>query len=256
MYREEIAPYTFLANRRPLTPDRPTLLLLHGAGQSALLWQKQLDGISWKGNILALDLPGHGRSKIKSRQHIPDYALAVNDFIQTAGLETVIMGGMSMGGAVAMQLMIDAPGRFAAGFLCNTGARLRVSPIVLDFLENHADAWLDAAYQFSVMDKNQTTELRQHHDHVNDCPTEVTADDFKACHHFDVMDSLDAISCPVLVLTADHDQITPHKYGHYLAAHIPHAQLTSITDAGHLSPMEKPEAVNRAVTTFLDQIFS
>jgi pimeloyl-ACP methyl ester carboxylesterase len=254
MNEEKMGSHTFIASRRPLNPDRPTLLLIHGAGQSALLWEKQVGGMSWEGNILAVDLPGHGRSKSKGRQHIPGYAEAINDFIQTTGLKTVIIGGLSMGGAVAQQLMIDAPAGFAAGILINTGARLRVSQAIFDLLENHPDAWLDAGYRSSILEENQTEELRQHHDRISGCPAAVTADDFKACHHFDVMDSLAAITCPVLVLMADHDQMTPPKFSRYLVEHIPRAQLISIMNAGHLSPLEKPDAVNRAISTFLEQI--
>lgn len=253
MYEEKIASHTYIT-RRPLDIDRPTLLLIHGAGQSALLWQNQLSGIPWEGNMVALDLPGHGRNPSPSRRRIPDYAEGISDFIQTTGLKTVIIGGLSMGGAVAQQLMIDAPDEFAAGILINTGARLRVSPAIFDLLENHADAWLDAGYRSSILEKNQTEELRLLHDRINNCPAAVTADDFRACHHFDVMDSLGVITCPVLVLMADHDQMTPPKYSRFLAEHIPGAQLTSIADAGHLSPLEKPEAVNRAISSFLEQI--
>ena len=59
--------YSFLANRWPLDPDQQTLLLIHGSGQSALFWQYQVQEPTAKANILAVDLPGHGRSREPGR---------------------------------------------------------------------------------------------------------------------------------------------------------------------------------------------
>jgi pimeloyl-ACP methyl ester carboxylesterase len=89
---------------------------------------------------------------------------------------------------------------------------------------------------------------------MTSCPPEVTLGDFTACNAFDVMDQLDKIKIPVLVMTASEDQMTPIKYGQFLAGRIENSAISNIEDAGHLSPVEKPDEVAKAITDFLAAI--
>ena len=57
----------------------------------------------------------------------------------------------------------------------------------------------------------------------------------------------------VLVLVGDEDNITPRKYGEFLHQAIPGAELAVITEAGHLSPIEKPEEVNDLIRNFIQK---
>ena len=86
------------------------------------------------------------------------------------------------------------------------------------------------------------------------CPPEVTRKDFTACNAFDVRDKLNAIKTPVLVMTASDDMLTPVKYGQFLADQIETAAIVNIDDAGHLSPIEQPENVTRAICDFIETL--
>ena len=244
---------TFLTNRWPLDPDQKTLLLIHGSGQSALFWQYQVQDPTAKANILAVDLPGHGRSREPGRQSVPDYAAWTIAFIELLELPHVVPAGLSLGGAVVQQLLIQFPGDFNSAVLLNTGARLRVSPAIFETLDAGEAFWLDACYASGVFADNRTPELRRIVDAVSRCPVDITRGDFRACHQFDVMDHIGAVNTPVLVMMADQDQLTPIKYGQFLAERLPHAHAVVIPDAGHFSPLEKPEAVNRAFGEFLNR---
>ena len=81
---------------------------------------------------------------------------------------------------------------------------------------------------------------------------EVVHGDFKACDQFDVMPRLGSIRAPVLVISAEDDQLTPPNYGEFLEKRIPNAVRAHIRDAGHFVPIEKPLEVNAAITRFLD----
>ena len=243
--------YSFLANRWPLDPDQQTLLLIHGSGQSALFWQYQVQDPTAKANILAVDLPGHGRSREPARQSVTDYAAWTMAFIEQLKLPHVVPAGLSLGGAVAQQLLIRFSGEFTIAVLINTGARLRVSPAIFETLDAGEDIWLDACYASGVFDDNRTPELRRIVVAVSRCPADVTRGDFLACNQFDVMKEIGAINVPVLVMMAEQDQLTPLKYGRFLAERLPDAHPVVIPNAGHFSPLEKPEAVNQALREFL-----
>lgn len=53
-------------------------------------------------------------------------------------------------------------------------------------------------------------------------------------------------------IIAEEDKLTPLKYGLYMKEHIKNTSLFNIKDAGHLSPMEKPEELNQAILNFLN----
>jgi len=55
----------------------------------------------------------------------------------------------------------------------------------------------------------------------------------------------------VLVMTASEDLLTPIKYGRFLTDRIANAAMVNIEDAGHLSPIEKPDDVARAIRAFI-----
>jgi pimeloyl-ACP methyl ester carboxylesterase len=71
----------FKTNAWPLDPRKPTLVFIHGAGNSNVLWNSQLRGLDDRGNLLALDLPGHGRSPGTGYTAVPDYARVVMYFL-------------------------------------------------------------------------------------------------------------------------------------------------------------------------------
>jgi pimeloyl-ACP methyl ester carboxylesterase len=245
---------TFLANRWPLDPDQKTLLLIHGSGQCAQFWLYQVQEPVIRANILALDLPGHGRSRQPGRDSVEDYAAWTMRFIERLKPPNVIPGGLSLGGAVVQQLLLEFAGNFQAAVLINTGARLRVSQTIFDGLAADEAAWLEGCYHSGVFAANRTPALRRTVDAVSRCPREVTRDDFLACHHFDVMGRIGGVEVPVLVVMAAQDQLTPLKYGRFLADRIPRAQAVVIAEAGHFSPLEKPDRINRAIAAFLETL--
>ena len=71
----------FKTNAWPPDPQKPTLVFIHGAGNSNVLWNSQLRGLDDRRNLLALDLPGHGRSPGTGYATVPDYARVVMDFL-------------------------------------------------------------------------------------------------------------------------------------------------------------------------------
>ena len=83
---------------------------------------------------------------------------------------------------------------------------------------------------------------------------ELAYNDFAACDAFDVMERVKEIAQPVLVLTAADDMLTLPKYGQYLSDQMPDSTHVNIADAGHFSPIEKPDEVNRAIREFLKNL--
>ena len=254
MDAQKISEIHFVAGNWPLDPDKATIFFIHGSGGSHFLWNAQVDALSPNANTIAIDLPGHGASDGKGLNSVTDYAEAVLDFIDATGASEPILCGLSLGGAIVQQLLIDHPGRFAAGILVGTGARLKVMPAIFEAIEKNDGSFIHMLNQYAFSPQTETAVKKPMLDDTARCAPEVTYADFEACNGFDVMERLTEIQAPVLVVTAEDDKMTPPKYGDFLESGIPNVSRAHIAAAGHFMPVEQPKAFNQAVVDFLDTI--
>jgi pimeloyl-ACP methyl ester carboxylesterase len=252
MERRVSGDIAFVCGRWPLDPSRSTLVFVHGAGESSLLWHAQVEGLKDRVNTVAIDLPGHGRSGGRAKARVEDYAAAVIDFIDAIAAPRPVPCGLSMGGAITQQLLLDRPARFAAGVIVSSGARLRVLPALFDMIETQFPAYVEMVDRLGFSEKTAAAVKQPFlEDSLKACPA-VARGDFKACDRFDVMDRLGSVQTPVLIISAEDDQLTPPKYSLFLEKSIPGAVRRHIADAGHFVPIEKPLEVNAAIRAFLD----
>jgi pimeloyl-ACP methyl ester carboxylesterase len=244
----------FIAGRWPLSEHRSTLVFIHGSGGSGQFWQAQLEGLVEKANTLAIDLPGHSDSQGDGHNTVEGYAAAMIQFLDDMDPPGPIPCGLSLGGAIAQQLLLDHPGRFGAGILIGTGARLRVLPAIFEGIESDFQGFVEMIADFAASPKTEPAVIRRFQDDLVRCRPAVVNGDFQACNQFDVMARLKDIRVPVLIVSAEEDKLTPPKYADYLESAIPNSKRVRIADAGHIAPMEKPRAVNQAIMDFLDEI--
>jgi pimeloyl-ACP methyl ester carboxylesterase len=241
----------YLAGNWPLDPARATLVFIHGAGGSGDFWQAQLEGLAGRVNTLAVDLPGHGRSDGAGQDTIEGYARSVIDFIKRIDVPKPIPCGLSMGGAIVLQLLIDSQEMLTAGILLSTGAKLKVAPVIFETLEKNYNDFMDMISDLIASKATDPEIIRRYREETARCDPAVALRDFQACNCFDVMQHIRSITLPVLVVSAEDDQLTPTKYGEFLKNNLPAASGAHIMDAGHILPMEKPEEFNEAIKNFL-----
>lgn len=242
----------FSCGRWPLDPTRSTLIFIHGAGECRLLWDAQVAGLEERANTVALDLPGHGESAGRARRQVEAYAAAVADFMDAIAAPLPIPCGLSMGGAIAQQLLLDHAPRFRAGIIVSSGARLRVLPSLFDLIDSNMPGYVEMVDRMGFSPRTAAAVKRPFLEASLEARPEVAHGDFKACDRFDVIGRLSEISVPVLVVSAEDDQLTPPKYADFLVQRIASAARAHIPEAGHFVPIEKPLEVNAAIRRFLD----
>ncbi len=251
MKQQEHNGVTFLSGDNAVNPDKASLVLIHGSGQAATFWEKQIAGLQEVCNVIALDLPGHGRNSQAGMQAVSDYTSSVAAFLRDMQLPNPVLGGLSLGGAVTLDLLLTEASLVVAGIIFNSGARLRVMPQIFEMIQTDYPGYVAASPMVSVSPKTPREKVRHLFDEMLKVDPKIIFDDFKACDNFDVIDRLADITVPTLILTATDDKLTPEKFGVFMADKIPSASHVSISDAGHLSPVEKPEEVNQAIKDFL-----
>lgn len=203
--------------------------------------------------VIAIDLPGHGKSAPPARRSVAAYAESVLEALDALGVGAAAVGGHSMGGAVAMSMALDAPERVAGLVLVGTGARLRVAPAVLQATADPR-ASAEAAQvmaEWSLGARAGEALRREFAAGIEANAPGVVHGDLTACNAFDVMERLGEIRVPTLVVCGGEDRLTPPKYAQFLRDRIPGAKLELVPEAGHMVMREAPVAVAVAVGAFL-----
>jgi len=96
----------FIADHREPGSTRAPTLLIHGAGDSRLIWPGSLRRLP-EADAIALDLPGHGKSPGPARDQVEDYAADVIALLDALRIDRAVLCGHSMGGAIAQQIALD-----------------------------------------------------------------------------------------------------------------------------------------------------
>ncbi len=253
MERHKLSGLSFLVSEWPVNKNKPVIFFIHAAGSTALSWIYQVEGLREISNVIAVDLPGHGQSTGPGFNKISDYAKVLVDLIDKLDITTCIPAGISMGGAIVQQMLLDYPGKFKAGILINTGAKIKVLPNMFEAIRSDAKSFMGNLLNFVLpvdLDAERFSPLM---DDLFETNRDIVLGDFSACDVFDVRDRLENISVPVLVVSSGNDAMTPVWYGEYLEQNIKNAVITIISDAGHLVNLEKPEQVNTVIIDFINK---
>jgi pimeloyl-ACP methyl ester carboxylesterase len=243
----------FYAQAHSSIPAAPTIVLIHGAGGSHLLWPAELRRLP-EATVFALDLPGHGRSAAPACTTIEGYVAALIDFLDATETDRAVLAGHSMGGGIALLSALTYSERVAGLVLIGTGARLRVAPAVLEGIKTDFEGTLDLITHFAWAESTPKTLAQRGRQTMAETSPDVILGDFLACDAFDLMERLNEISAPALVIAATADHLTPHKYGAYLAEHLLNAQLVTLEASGHMMALEQPVEVAEAVSAFIRQL--
>lgn len=242
----------YAEHAQPLS-RRPPVVLVHGAGGQYAHWPPHIRRLR-DTTTYALDLPGHGKSGGKLRASVTAYAADVLAFMDALGLRRAVVGGHSMGGAIAQTMALNYPDRLVGLLLVGTGARLRVLPDILDGLltQHAATVELIVSKNYAPGAPDQLVRLGKRV--LMQCPPEVIHNDYTACQNFDVMQRLSAIRHPTLIVVGSDDQMTPLNYAEFLRANIPNARLEIIENAGHMVMVEAPQQVAEAIDNWLEEL--
>ena len=232
--------------------QRPPVILIHGAGGTHLLWPSEVRRLPGH-RILALDLPGHGKSGGRGRQSISEYVEAILVWMDSLGVHRSIFVGHSMGGAVAISLALDHAEHVIGLGLVSTGARLSVAPQLLESASSPSTFYkateMIMNWSFSPHADARLVELAARR--MDEIRPSVLHGDFLACNSFDEMGRIVQIRQPTLILCGAEDRMTPVRYSQFLGDSIPGSILKTIPDAGHMVMLEQPKAVAKAMADFL-----
>jgi pimeloyl-ACP methyl ester carboxylesterase len=235
--------------------DKPAVVFVHGSGGDREDWRAQLDYLSKSVTVIALELPGHGESDPPGEKSVAVYADWVKQFVEALRLKKVVLAGCSLGSAIVLWTALRNPADWLIAIgLVGSGARLKVHPDFLEGLLRNGHKALTNLSDYSVS-RSASHEFK---DVINkkfaDNDPLVVHGDLSACDDFDVMDEIEKIDLPAVIIVGKDDRLTPVKYSRHLSEKISRSRVVVIPGAGHLVMMEKPDEFNEALRSFLADI--
>jgi pimeloyl-ACP methyl ester carboxylesterase len=241
------------------------IIFIHGAGDSAAVWERQTAAFSKDHEILAVDLPGHGaRLSENGLDSHNKNAAEVCRLMDAHKIDRAVVVGHSMGGGVAMMLGLNHPERVQALVLVATGARLKMRP---EFMEQARKTAEEFGNRMPGSTHIIPAEQMVHPGvpaeivdwlkrNIGKASAQATYADFQANNSFDVMSRLSEIKAPTLVVGGSDDRMAPLKFTEFLANAIPGARMEILTPSGHYPQVEQEESFNRQLEAFLSGILA
>jgi pimeloyl-ACP methyl ester carboxylesterase len=233
------------------------------------MWRGQLDGLAGAARVVALDLPGFGETPPRSdglqpttMDEMADEVLALADAL---GFGRFVLGGLSMGGYVALALARRRPDRLQGLILLDTRADPDAEAKRLDRARD-ADDVLANGYTRQLQDYPRNllapdTQAKRR-DLVEMCQTMIlktsragyAAAQRGMAERRDAREDLGKIAVPTMCIVGVDDAITPADGVRGMAAAIPGAEVEVVEAAGHMAPLEQPDVVNSAIRRLLGRV--
>lgn len=243
--------------------DARPVLFIHGFPYDHSMWKAQVDDLYRDHLCVSYDIRGLGESPSGDGQFTMESLVDdLGTIIGELRLNRPLLCGLSMGGYIALRSLEKMPDSFSAVILCDTrseaddneGKLKRASaiqrinaeglaPYARDFMatcfsgrykENHQDEFRNIVKRSSRFD-----------------PLGVKGCLIAMLSRTDTTASLARMSIPALVICGEEDALTPPAAMRRMAQHIAGAEFAEIKGAGHMSPLENPDDVNRAIRQFL-----
>lgn len=243
------------------------LLLLHGHEQSATSWRWVMPALARTHRVLALSLPGHGKSGPAADGHAPgaDLAPFVAMFLSAVGAEAPLdLVGHSAGGAIALRLTLADPARIRTLTLVDSAGlgrevhpllALNTLPIIGELAVmisrmpggDLARTTMSAAMLFAQPARIPAEFFTEQHA-VGRRPGQLEASTAMARALFGphgqrqiLLDRLPALTTPTLVVWGDRDYLLPVQQARAAVKSLPHGRLSVFPDCGHLPHVEHPD---------------
>jgi pimeloyl-ACP methyl ester carboxylesterase len=255
--------------------DAPTVLLLHGLADAAVVWHNVAEALRTQARVLAPDLRGHGNSSwpADADYRIASIAADVAELMDTLQLPPLTLVGHSMGASVALHLACARPDRVERLVLAdlgldadprNAGQLLQalrdarcpyasVDDYAAVLLGRHPLASPDLLRRVAA----QTSERHAHgqfelkYDERVIAARERMAQETRHGAYHPAWDQLAALTCPVLVLRGAASSVLSTRVAQRMTDTLRHGTLRQIPVSGHSIHLDNPSAVTQAIAHFL-----
>jgi pimeloyl-ACP methyl ester carboxylesterase len=240
---------------------RPAIVFVHGAGNDHSVWTLQSRYFAHHGwNMLAVDLPGHGKSGGAALPSVESIADWIHALLDAAGIARAALVGHSLGSLAVLECAARFPGRVEKLALLGPASPMPVSELLQEAAkrDDHVALELITGWSYSAgkqLGGNRVpgmwltgNALRL----LERMKPGVLHADLVACDRYGAgAASAESVRCPALVVLGARDIMAPPKNARTLIAALQDSKVVTIPDCGHALMAEQPDAVLDALRAFL-----
>jgi 3-oxoadipate enol-lactonase len=237
------------------------LVLLHGFPLDSRIWREQIAALSDRFRVIAPDLRGFGQSKSAEPFTMESLADDVHALLAEIGALPCVLGGLSMGGYVALAYAKKYPTDLRGLALIDSKAEADTAEgkAGRDKMIELARSQGAKAVAEQMMPKmlapdaeRSRPQVKRELEQIMSAQSPLTIEHALAAmrDRADMASHLPSIAVPALVIVGEHDTLTPPAGAEKMSAAIPKSTYVVIRGAGHMSPMEQPQQVTDALRRF------
>jgi pimeloyl-ACP methyl ester carboxylesterase len=261
-----------------------TMILIHGLGDEADTWRHVIGDLAKDYHVIALDLPGFGRSSQPDRDYTPDFFMTtIISLMDELSIDKSILMGSSLGGIFSHGLAIDYPARVSGVIL--VGGALLQSSALHDFSLQLMRIPMLGEWLYTRLRKDPQAAFDSLQNVYNDLDTlpeedqeflfervnkRVWSDEQRRAYFStlrklipwvkakqkNLEDKLEKLTLPTLVIRGEHDQLFSEENAKEIIERQTNSIKVSIDNAGHLPHQENPKAFLRITKNWLHQYFN
>jgi 3-oxoadipate enol-lactonase len=239
------------------------VLLIHAFPVNADMWRPQLDRVPEGWRFIAPDVRGFGPDASDPGPFtLDDVAADLAAFMDHLKVDRAVIGGLSMGGYITLALSRQSPERFDGMILADTRAEADTPEgrdgrrKMIELVRTKGPRAV-AEQMLPKLLSGRTREQRP--DIVSGVRAMIESTSAGAIAGAleammarpDSTPGLPRINCPALILVGTHDEVTPEAAARAMESRIERSRVVVLSDAGHLSNLESPDAFSRALSDFL-----
>ena len=238
--------------------EAPAVLFIHGAGMDHTVWALPARHFARKGwRVLAVDLPGHGRSEGPPLDAIEAMSGFLASLLEASGVAEAAIAGHSMGSLVAWELARTRPNACRALALLGTSAPMPVTAPLLNAAADDHQAAVDMTNLWSHSPTGRLAasgnpgvwQLGAGARLLERAAPGVLHADLAACNNYRASGE---VACPTTVIVGEADAMTPAKAGLAVAAQLAAANIVRLPGCGHAMLSERPNEVLDALIAAFD----
>ncbi len=252
--------YAYTGNHAP-DASLPTVVFIHGAANDHSVWALQSRYFAYHGhNVLAVDLPGHGKSTGEALNDIGALAQWTKALLEAAAIKRAAIVGHSMGSLIALEAAARYPASVSRLVMVGTAVPMPVSDALLETSAANDHAAYEMINVFAHSARAQIGGNRlpgawmmgNNMRLMERSGSGVLHADFTACNNYgNGLDAARKVRCPVLLILGQRDLMTPPRAARQAAESFGDSRSVILDGAGHSLMSEQPDAVLDTLIGFL-----
>lgn len=230
------------------------VVLIHGLGCTWRVWNPQILPLAENRRVILVNARGSGASKLGGRRFsISDMAADIHELLTYLSVEGVVMIGLSMGGAIALEYALDFPDTLSGLIIVGSAAGVpdpmgAVLDAQQEFIEAHDIDEIAESRMAVALGPDADSGLRRW---MVEMITANDVHDYRsqaaAVFSFDVRDRLGGLSVPTVIIHGDEDRVLPVALARDLCTRMPGSRLYELEGLGHFANLEDPTRFNAAL---------